>query len=309
MHATALRGDPNGRRIGRVSRRVREEVVEDLDDAPGVGHHPRQIFRQVDAQGVRAAAAQESPPGLLHEPGHLRRLDGDRQGARLDAPLVQQVGDQAAHLIGLLVDDPEELVHFGGVELRGRSEQGGGRADDGHQRRPQLMAHHGQELGPQPLQLLQRREVLQGHHHRLDRAFLGPDRCRVDQHRDAPAVRDRERDLLGAHPLGAAQLFCHRELRQGDHPPVPAAAGDHVQQLLDRTPRHAQRVDDPPRLPVERHELAAAAVEDDDAYRRGLDQGLQVGPRPLAPPGACGRWRSPSPPATRTGPGPPRRRS
>ena len=39
----------------------------------------------------------------------------------------------------------------------------------------QLVAHHGQELGPQPLRLLQRRHVLYGHDHRLDFAVLRAD--------------------------------------------------------------------------------------------------------------------------------------
>ena len=44
---------------GRVPRSVGEEVVEDLDDAPPVGQHPRQVRRQVDEYRVPAASAQE----------------------------------------------------------------------------------------------------------------------------------------------------------------------------------------------------------------------------------------------------------
>ena len=175
---------------------------------------------------------------------------------------------------------PGELARLGQVRSARGAQHGGCRALDGAQRRPQLMAHHGQELGPLALQLLERRQVLQGDHHRLDRAVGRTDRRGVDQRRDAPAVGDRQRDLLGAHGLGAAQLLRHRELGQGDLAAVAAAAGDHAEQLLDRRLRHAQRLDDPPRLPVERHEPAAPAVEDGDAYRARLDQGLEVGPGP-----------------------------
>ena len=51
------------------------------------------------------------------------------------------------------------------------------------------------------------------------------------------------------------------------------------EQLLGRAVGEVQIADDPQRLPVERHGLAALAVEDHDAHRRGLDQRLQVGPR------------------------------
>ena len=81
-----------------MPRRVREQVVEDLDDPPRRGHHPRQVLRKVDVQDVTAAAAQQGLPGLIHQAGHLRRLERDRQRAGLDAPLIQQVGDQAAHV-------------------------------------------------------------------------------------------------------------------------------------------------------------------------------------------------------------------
>ena len=131
------------------------------------------------------------------------------------------------------------------------------------------------------LQLLQRRQVLQGDHHRFHRPVRRTDRRGVDQHGDAAAVGDRERHFFGAHCLGAAQLLRHRELRQGDLAPVGPPASDQLQQLFERAPRHAQALDDPPRLPVERYRLASPAAEDHDAHRRGLDQGLQVGARLL----------------------------
>ena len=45
--------------------------------------------------------------------------------------------------------------------------------------------------------------------------------------------------------------------------------------------RHAQALHDPLRLPVERHGTAGPRIEDHDADRRGLDQDLEVCPRPL----------------------------
>ena len=120
VQAVPRGGDPDRRRLGRVPRRVREQVVEDLHDAPRVGHHPRQVLRQVDAQGVPAAAGEEGASAWSTKAGHLRRFERDRQRARLDAPLVQQIADQAAHLVGLLVDDAEELPRLGQVRSRAK---------------------------------------------------------------------------------------------------------------------------------------------------------------------------------------------
>ena len=51
---------------------------------------------------------------------------------------------------------------------------------------------------------------------------------------------------------------------------------------------HAQLLDDPSCLPVERQEFAGSTVEDDHSDRRGLEQSLHVGPRPpFVPVRAC----------------------
>ena len=267
---------------------LENEVVEDLHDALPVGHHARQVRRQVDANGVPPAAAQEGAAGLVHQARHLRGLGSDRERAGLDAPRVQQVADQAPHVVGLLVDDPEELQHLGRVERLRGVQHGGGRALDGGQRRPQLVAHHAQELGPQPLELLQRRQVLHRDHHRLDLAVRGRDRRDVDQRRDAPTVGDREHDLLGAHRLAVAQVLRQRELVQGDGRPASSLERDYVQQLLCGAAGRAQAFGDAPRLAVERLGAAGPGIEDHNAHRRRFDQGLQVGPRPAHVPVGAG---------------------
>ena len=279
MHAVALGSDPDGQGLGRVPRRVRQEIVENLDDPRAVGQYPRQVLGQVDAHHPVDGAAQEGAARLVHQRGDLGRLGRHRQRARHDASMVEQVADQAAHPIRLLVDDPKELQHLGRLGRWRGVQHGGRRALDRYQRRPQFVAHDAQELGAHPLQLLQRRQVLQGDHHRFHRPVRRTDRRGVDQGGDAAAVGKRERHLLGAHRLGAVQLLRHRKLRQGDLAPVGPPAGDQLQQLFGRAPRHVQALDDPPRLPVERHRLASPA-EDHDAHRRCLDQGLQVGPHP-----------------------------
>ena len=183
-------------------------------------------------------------------------------------------------MVGLLVDDPEELARLGRVGRCG-AQRGGRRAHDRGERDPELVAHHAEELGPQMLQLLKRRQVLQGNDHRFDRAIRRADRRSVDQRPDAPAVGDREHHFLGAHRLGIGPLLRERELVEGHLPAIGAPAGQHPQQLLQRAVGRGQTAHDPLRLPVERHRMAGPGVEDRDAHRRGVDQGLQIGPRPL----------------------------
>ena len=192
-------------------------------------------------------------------------------------PASEEVADQPAHVIGLLVDDPEELEHLGRVEGRRGAEHGGGRALDGGQRGAQLVAHHAQELGAQPLALVEIGEVLHGHDDRLDAAVVVADRGRVDQDPDAPAVGDGELDLFGADRLGAAQLLGQGEFLEGDLAPVGAPARHDPEQLVDGAVRRAQAADHAPRLAVEPRRTAGADVEDNDAHRGRVDQGLQVG--------------------------------
>ena len=56
--------------------------------------------------------------------------------------------------------------------------------------------------GPLAFQLLQRRQILYGDHHGLYGAVPGMDWSGVDQRREAPAVGDRQHDLLSS-PRGS----------------------------------------------------------------------------------------------------------
>ena len=94
-------------------------------------------------------------------------------------------------MIGLLVDNAEELVRLARVQRRRGVQQGGGRTLDGGERRAQLVTDHAQELRPQPVQFLQLRQVLHGNHYRIDYALCGTDRRDVKQRGDTPAVRNR----------------------------------------------------------------------------------------------------------------------
>ena len=281
MRVVIRRRDPDWGRLGRVPRGVGEEVVEHLHDAPAVGRHGGQARRQVDEDGVPAAAAQEGASRPLHQGRHVRWLGRDRERARVDASRVEQVADEPAHVAGLLGDDAEELAHLGPVEIGAFLQQRIGRALDGGQRRAQLVAHQAQELGPHPFDLVERRQVLQGHHHRADGALLGTDWRGVDQGPDAAPAGDRELDLLGAQRFAGAEVLGDGELAQRHLAAVGAPEGDHLQELIERSTRHSQALDDPLGFAIDRHRSAATGVEDNDPDRRGLDQGFEVGPRAL----------------------------
>ena len=279
--ALVRRLDPDRGRGRRVAGRVREEVVQHLHDAVAVGHRPRQVRREVDEDGVPAAAAQEGGPGPVDQRGDVRRLGRDRERARLDAPRVQEVRDQAAHVVGLPVDDAEELEQLGLGRDRHGAQHRRRRALDRGQGGAELVAHHAEEFRPLPLECLERRQVLQGDDDRDDRSALRTDGRDVEERPDAPPVGHRQLDLLGPHRRGSLELPGQGQPFEGERPPVRVPARDHLEQLLRWAARGTEPLDEAPRLPVERHRLAGSGVEHHDADRRGLDERREVGPRPL----------------------------
>ena len=91
-------------------------------------------------------------------------------------------------------------------------------------------------------------------------------------------------DLFGADRLAAVQLPRQRQLVEGNLPAVGAPAGHHLEHLLRGAARCVQARDHPLRLSIQRRRIAGPGIEDHDAYRRGLDQDLQVGSGPLLVP-------------------------
>ena len=174
-----------------------------------------------------------------------------------------------------------------GIEVRAGLQQSGSRALDRGQRRAQLVAHHAEELRAQAFELLDRRQILHGDDDRRDSTVLGPDRRRVDQHRGVAPVRRREPDFLAAYRLGALQRAGQRGPGQIDLAAVGAPDNDDLQHLLRRVAGRAKPLDDALALLVDREHVAGRGIEDHHADRRGLDQGMEVGPRAfgLAVPG------------------------
>ena len=124
------------------------------------------------------------------------------------------------------------------------------------ERRAQLVAHQPQELRPLPLEVLQRRKVLHGDHHRDDLAPGVADRGCVEEHADAAPVGDRELDLFGVHDLGVDQLLREGDLVQAKFAAVGTPHIQDLQQLFHRLARRAHAFRDPPRLAVVRFQAA-----------------------------------------------------
>ena len=80
---------------------------------------------------------------------------------------VLQGRERESLLAVLVLQQPDDLLRAvrGAVPLL---QQGGGRTQNRGQRRAQLVTHHGHEPDPLPLQLLERRQVQQRNHNRLD---------------------------------------------------------------------------------------------------------------------------------------------
>ena len=93
------------------------------------------------------------------------------------------------------------------------------------------MTHHAEEVGAHEVELLKRGEVLKRDHDGLDPAVAAHG-GRAEQGGDAGPVGHREHDLLGPHPLGAAEHPGERERAQRKLAPVGAPAGDHVEEIL-----------------------------------------------------------------------------
>ena len=98
------------------------------------------------------------------------------------------------------------------------------------QGRPQLVADHGQELGAQPLLLLQGRQVLQSHHEGRQLAIFRVNRRGVQQDADAAPFGRPQHDLLVPHRLTGTERLGQGQLPQRYFPAVRAHAGHHAQE-------------------------------------------------------------------------------
>ena len=102
------------------------------------------------------------------------------------------------------------------------------------------------------------------------------------------AVRELYDDLLGAHGLAAFQRPFRWHFRERNFTSIWTPEGQHAEDFRLATTRCAEPTDNPPRLLIERHEVARLRVEYQNAHGRGVDQGLQVRPHLLFVPESTG---------------------
>ena len=97
------------------------------------------------------------------------------------------------------------------------------------------------------------------------------------------------RTISSTRTVSLALSACARgNSAREDLAPVGASDGQDFKELFHGAVRQHQALDDSHRLPVDRRQGAGPRVEDRHAHRRGVDQGLQVGPGPLLVPVAAG---------------------
>ena len=211
----------------------------------------------------------------LHQIGQVAAHGPHGERARLEAAAVQQVADQLAHVIGLPGNDAEVLAQLVAVEVVGTHQQRVRCAPDRGQRLTQLVPDRGQEPGAHLVEIVERRQVVQGQHNGPGVGALVVEARDLDNDLDVPAVGRLDRDLLGlAIRRGGDPAHQFAELHLGA---VMEPAGEFRKRRLERIGVRAHKAGDPPCLAIERADAAAELVDQDDADRCVLEHRLEVG--------------------------------
>ncbi|HEX7968474.1 MAG TPA: hypothetical protein VF502_09655, partial [Stellaceae bacterium] len=189
---------------------VVEQILEHLRQLVGVAQHLGRVGRQVqdDAHVARRGALlQRVGDGMQH------LLDVDTVGRRhmlvhLDARQRQQIVDQPRHALRLLGHDGEEAVARRGVVAR-RAAQRLDESGERGERRPELVAGIGDEIGAQSLAALDRGQIVEREHGGGALGAVRPDRRQprremaLDRRRDVEL--DNARRLALEHRVGGGE--------------------------------------------------------------------------------------------------------
>ena len=135
-------------------------------------------------------------------------------------------------MVGLIVDDVEELGHLGRVPRADGPQRGSGGSLDGGRRCAQLPAHQSYELGPLPRQILHGGQVLDRHHHGRHTVLPGGNGGGVDEGDNPASVGALHNDFLGAHRLAHAECLGQGKLRQRGLPSIRQTEGHRPHQGL-----------------------------------------------------------------------------
>ena len=137
-------------------------VVVAPDDVEIVADRDLERRRRLPPDMLVSTCADE-----LVEP---HRSAPQREPAGVDAGGVEQLGDEPAEPVGVGVDGLEHQLALVVGEPVPLGEQGRGEALDAGERRPQLVRHRGDEVGPFAVALVAHARVAHAHDDALDRA-------------------------------------------------------------------------------------------------------------------------------------------
>ena len=203
-HRPAHRGrHPHRLGVGGVAQRVVQEVGQHLLHEQLVDVDRGQVGRHVGDDLVRAEHAH----GPLDHLGHRGDLPPQVEGARLDAGHVQEVGHQPLQGVGLVLDEPEQLVAVGCAQLGPRPPQGGHRRLDRGQGGPQVVGDGAHERVPPAVDLLEQ---------------LGPDHLLAQA-----APLEGEGGLVGVDGEQLPAVGVERRPGHGHQAHRPAEGGEH----------------------------------------------------------------------------------
>ena len=138
------------------------------------------------------------------------------------------------------------------------------------------MTHQVKEIGPHPVQFIQRRQVLDGNYDGFDFALFRVYGRRANQGGHGTAIGQGDGHFLGAYRLPAEQDPAQGYFAQGYFPPVGPPVGQGLQRFLPAAARCAHLTQDSFRFPVAGHELTGPGIENKDPDGGDLNQGLQV---------------------------------
>ena len=186
-----------------VFERVLDQVLEQPDELVAVAEDQERIARlDIDADTAVARQRLQAVDHLADDRHQIDRLIGAAVRVELDARQRQQVVDQPRHAERLLLHDGEKALARLGVVAR-RTLQRLDKAEQRCERRAQLVAGIGDEVGAHLLDAPQRREIVKRQQHQVGPVQAG---LALDRHDDRlePAV---ERAALG---IGDALLLAAR---------------------------------------------------------------------------------------------------
>ncbi len=140
---------------GRVFHGIVQKVENCLFQQQGIGADQGKVRRQIDREFMRGQAPGEPLGGRLDKIDDVKGLGLGAQDTGFQTGHVEQISHKAVEALGLLPDGREQFVRLLGVIEIAAGDEGGGGAQNGCQRRAQIMRKRGQHRHPELVGLRQ----------------------------------------------------------------------------------------------------------------------------------------------------------